>query len=129
MIEIEKYPCNDRLESNKRERYWIEILNATLNKVIPSRTYKEYYEVNKSKIEEKRKVQKKEYYKDNKPKILERQKTYYENNRTNISEKGKTKTNCDICNCIIVKRHIQIHNKSIKHQNNLLINQQENDNN
>ena len=38
MIEIEKYPCNDKNEACKRERHWIEILKANLNIQIPSRT-------------------------------------------------------------------------------------------
>ena len=44
MIEIEKFICTDKYEACKRERYWIETLNATLNMVIPSRTKKEYYQ-------------------------------------------------------------------------------------
>jgi hypothetical protein len=139
MIIIEKYPCNDKLEASRYERYWVETLNATLNKQIPSRTFKEYikdnkpkllehsknyYEINKSKMTEYHK----EYYDNNKSNISEKRKTYYEKNKSNISEKQKVKIKCDVCNCEIVKRHIQIHNRSIKHQKNLLMNQQENDN-
>jgi predicted GIY-YIG superfamily endonuclease len=124
MIEVEKYVCNDRLEAKKRERYWIETLNATLNKVIPSRCKNEYRKDNKSKIQE----QSKNYYETNKIKLLEKNQNYYENNKLQISEKRKVKITCDICNCEITKRYLQIHNKTIKHQNNLLMNQQENDN-
>jgi hypothetical protein len=144
MIIIEKYNCNDKLEACKRERYWIEKLNATLNKVIPSRIKKEYnkeyYDNNKSNLLEQHKTyyennkiklleQKQNYYEDNKSKILEQRKIYRENNRSNISEKGKIRTICIICNCNIRKDCIRNHNKSIKHQNNLLLNQQENDDN
>ena len=52
MIEVEKYNANDILDAHKKERYWIEQLQATLNKLIPSRTIKEYYEQNKDKIKE-----------------------------------------------------------------------------
>jgi hypothetical protein len=154
MIEVEKYFCNDKLEAKKRERYWIEMLNANLNKVIPSRTFKEYYEDNKPKITEYNKEyydnnksnlleqhkiyyennkiklleQKQNYYEDNKSKILEQRKIYRENNRSNISEKGKIRTICIVCNCNIRKDCIRNHNRSIKHQKNLLMNQQENDN-
>jgi hypothetical protein len=38
MVEIEKFPCTDSKEAKKRERYWIETLNATLNCQIPLRT-------------------------------------------------------------------------------------------
>lgn len=38
---IEAYPCTDKKELEKRERYWIETLKPTLNKNIPSRTFEE----------------------------------------------------------------------------------------
>jgi hypothetical protein len=143
MVIIEKYPCNDRLEASQRERFWIETLNANLNKIIPLRTFKEYCEDNKSKIQE----QTKNYYKTNKSKILEQIKIYRENNKSKIkeqrqnyyetnkskmqeknqiyretnklkiSEKQKVKITCDICNCKVNKCNIPRHNKSIKHQN------------
>ena len=55
MIVVEKYPCNDKMDCDKRERYWIETLYATLNKQIPSRKHLEsnayYYQINKEKIQ------------------------------------------------------------------------------
>lgn len=80
MIEIEKYPCNDLNEALKRERYWIETLKATLNKVIPSRTQKEYREDNKNKILNLNK----EYYQNNAEKIKADGKQYYKNNADKI---------------------------------------------
>ena len=50
MIEIEKYNCNNINDACKRERYWIETLNATLNMVIPTRTAKEYEEMRTDKM-------------------------------------------------------------------------------
>ena len=32
MIEIEKYPCNDKNEAKARERYWLETLNYNSKK-------------------------------------------------------------------------------------------------
>ena len=45
MIQIEAYPCNDKREKETRERYWIEELNTKLNKNIPTRTSKEYQQL------------------------------------------------------------------------------------
>lgn len=42
MIEVEKYNATDKLSQYKRERYWLEYYNATLNSQIPSRTGTEY---------------------------------------------------------------------------------------
>jgi len=67
MVMIEQYPCNNVLEASRRERYWVEQLNATLNTCVPSRTNKQYneetncnkkyYELNKDKIRQFRKTQ------------------------------------------------------------------------
>ena len=141
MIEVEKYKCNDRNEKDKRERYWIEELKATLNKVIPSRTKKELYEKNKEEIL----VKRKEYYEENKEEILEKNKEYYEvnkeeindkrrkhyeenkkeilgknkewreKNKEKINEKNKEKVKCS-CGDIITKCNLTRHKKSIKHQ-------------
>jgi hypothetical protein len=48
MIEIEKYPCNDKQEACARERYHYELLGANMNVKYPARTSKEYRDVNKN---------------------------------------------------------------------------------
>jgi len=45
---IENFPCKNRMELEKRERYYIESLEC-VNKVIPGRTPKEYHLANKEK--------------------------------------------------------------------------------
>jgi hypothetical protein len=85
MVIIEKYPCNDRLEASRYERYWIETLNATLNKRIPSRIKKEHYEDNKSNILEQQKI----YRKTNKSKITQQKQNFYENNKEKIKNTNK----------------------------------------
>jgi hypothetical protein len=96
MIEIEKYNCNDSNEAHARERYYYELLNATLNSQVPIRSNKEYYEDNKEQInrtqkkyyennKELIKQYKKKYYEDNK----ETSKKYYEDNKDNNKDKKK----------------------------------------
>lgn len=41
MIVIEEFPCDSKNQLHTRERFHIEDLHATLNKVIPTRTMKE----------------------------------------------------------------------------------------
>ena len=82
MIEIEKYKAIDKLDASKKERYWIETLQATLNKIIPTRTQKEYRIDNIDKIIE----YKKEWYIDNREKIKEHKKDYYEDNKDKHKE-------------------------------------------
>ena len=69
MVLIEEYECETKLQAEQRERYWIENLKAEINRVIPSRTKREYYETNK----EQRKEYQKEYRETNKEKILKQQ--------------------------------------------------------
>ena len=64
IILVEKYPCSDKSELISRERFYIEN-NKCINKIIPSRTVKEYREDNKEKIKE----YSKQYRKNNKEKI------------------------------------------------------------
>lgn len=70
MIEIEKYPCKDKQEACKRERYWIEKMQATLNRTIPTRTHAEYY-------------------RDNQDYLKNKSKNYYDKNRDIVAERGK----------------------------------------
>ena len=61
MIEVEKYPCNDRREAEKREDELMKELKATMNKIKSFRTeeYKiQYKEEYKKKIKEQRKQDK-----------------------------------------------------------------------
>jgi len=96
MIEVEKYPCNDRREAERRENEAMKELKASMNMINSFRTQEEiteykkeykkkYYESNKPKIQEHHK----EYRENNKPKIQERDKKYREANKTKIQEKRK----------------------------------------
>lgn len=89
IVLIEKFPCADRLELHKRERYWIDELLPELNKNIPTRTEQE--------IAEKIKIKKKQYYEANK-------------------EKLKVKITCE-CGSIVTKYNLNCHKKTKKHIN------------
>lgn len=85
---IENYPCNDYHELAKRERYYIELLDC-VNKVIPTRTRKEYDKQYREDNKEKLRERQKEYYEQNKDKILEQCKQYYEQNKDKLNEQCK----------------------------------------
>jgi hypothetical protein len=95
MIIIEEYSCESKNQLEMRERYWIENLQSTLNKIIPTRTKREYYE-------------------DNREEILKCEKEYYENNKEEINEKKNEKIECE-CGCKISRTNISTHKKSNKH--------------
>jgi len=128
MIEIEKYPCNDKREAEAKEEYWRIHFNAVLNsKVCSSLTnnkteyYKKYCENNKEKLAEKAK----QYYENNKENYKEKKKIYYEHNKEKnkekknelskqYREKNKEKITCE-CGCEIQKLKIKIHKQTLKH--------------
>ena len=78
MILIETMTCESSLEARKRERYWIESLHATLNKVIPSRSKQEYKHIFKEYT--------KSYNDANKDHIAQQQKAYKEVHKDEISQ-------------------------------------------
>ena len=111
MTPIEEYPCNSKNEKEIKERYYIDLLKPKLNKIIPTRTNKEYYEENKNELlnrakiyyqnnkeekclktkeyRENNKEKIKEYRENNKEKISKKKKEWYENNKEKNKEKGK----------------------------------------
>ena len=110
MILIEKYPCNDSLEACKRERYYLEQLGATMNKILPSRTEKEYYQDNKEKF----KTYHVEYRKNNRDTLLKKKSDYYYKNKEKINQK----INCD-CKGTYLHNSKARHMKTKKHQDYL----------
>lgn len=94
MIEIEKYPCNDKREAETRERYWYEFYNAKLNGKSIFNTPEE----------KKEKV--KQYYLENGNKF----KQYYIKN----ADKKKQKITCE-CGKVIRCDWKEKHEKSKRH--------------
>ena len=82
MVMVEEYNCSSNIQACAKERHYIELLKATLNKSIPNRTIIEYRKDNKEIIAKK----KKEFYSKNKEKVLVKCKEYRENNRDKIIE-------------------------------------------
>jgi len=84
IILVENFPCNSKEELEARERYYIEKYKC-VNKVVPTRSKKEYYEDNKEKISK----QRKEFYQENKEEILKQKKEYRLENEEKIKEYKK----------------------------------------
>jgi hypothetical protein len=95
VVLIEECSVHNKDELHRRERYFIEKYNC-VNKCIPGRTLKEYYEDNKDKYKEynethkdKMKEYKKEYNEINKDKLKEYQKEYHEINKDKRNQQSK----------------------------------------
>jgi hypothetical protein len=100
IILVENFPCSSKEELHKRERYFIENTENCVNKVIPTRTDKEWREENKENIQkfmkewreknkEKIKTVKKDYYEKNIDEMKEKHKIYNDNNKERIQEYKK----------------------------------------
>jgi hypothetical protein len=138
VVVIENYPCANKQELETRERYWIEQLGATLNKLIPARSKtewrnrnhdynKNYYIANKEAILNRTKnycinnkemisEARKKFRLENKENISEARKKYYLENKEKILEASKIKITCE-CGCVITKTHIRRHKNTLKHNN------------
>lgn len=132
---LEEVEFDNISQLKEREAYYISNLEC-INKVVPNRTKKEYYqdnkeikkqkvkeynEINKEKIKEylqknKEKIrqQKKEYREQNKEKIKQRENEYYEKNKDIINKKKKIKITCE-CGAFFRKDNMFRHKKSKKH--------------
>ena len=112
MVEVEKYNATDKLSQLKRERYWLEYYNATLNSQIPSRTGAEYtkYYYNEhiehiQKYREENREHSKEYFKER-----------YIQNKEQINKRNNEKITCE-CGVIYSKCNLTRHKKTKKHLN------------
>jgi hypothetical protein len=115
MIEVEKYPCKDKREAERRENEVMKELKANMNTMKSFTTEderkekeKQYYETNKEKIQE--------YYETNKECIKEYMKQYREDNKEYIKEKKREKITCK-CGCEVVKGTLKRHERNKKHIN------------
>ena len=84
IILVENFPCNSKDQLHARERFYIES-NECVNKIIPTRTKKEYREQNKEEIAK----YQKQYREQNKEEIPEKMKQYREQNKELIKEINK----------------------------------------
>jgi len=141
IIMIKKYSkCESKQQCLKKERKYIEKLNATLNKQKPTRTKKEWTQDNDEKLKqykkiyqennkERIKIKKKEYHimnrdyinnkskiyrQENKELIKKKEKIYREKNKQKIYEKLNKKIQCE-CGVVTSLRNISTHRKSKKH--------------
>jgi len=95
IIWVENWPCNNKHELLARERHWIEN-NDCVNKVIPTRTHKEYYEMNKDKITQK-------------------MKDYKEANKEKLNTKRNKQVEC-VCGSLIRHCEKARHERTEKHK-------------
>ena len=88
MIEIKTECITNSLEARRREREYIEQLNATLNEIRPVRTEEEH---------------------------ITYRHQYYDENKEQLLTKFKTKVECQ-CGTVVGKADFRRHERSNKHQ-------------
>jgi hypothetical protein len=82
---LESYPCASTDELHARERFWIESTEC-VNRIIPTRTVREYIDANRERIAEQKKHYMKNYYKNNRERIADKNKQYTDANREKLAE-------------------------------------------
>ena len=114
-IILDTVQYNEKHELHRKEREYIESLNATLNKQVPTRTRQEYIEEHKEEIAEKNKA----YHQANRERILEQQKQYYQSNHERELERAKQYRRAN-------RERIKEHDKQRKQNNRKRIAEQRN---
>lgn len=88
---VEEYPCQNKMELERREGQIIRITENCINRIIVGRTRKEYYQDNADRIKDKTKLwcvnnadrakaRRKQYYQDNQDELKTKHKQYYIDN-------------------------------------------------
>ena len=123
IVLVEQYPCESKMQLESREAHYIRNFEC-VNKNIPCRSRKEYYEDNKEHIQE----WKKQYRIENNEKIKqyrienkEHMKQYRIDNKESINKNKRTIVQCVTCNCALQKTELSRHSRSKKHLHNLLV--------
>lgn len=120
MVLIEYFPCETELELGRREDYWKQELQSSLNSRTPPiyETKQEWYVGNK----EERIKKSKEYYENNKEERRKKSKEYNQTNKEQILEYGKKyreqrkeKITCE-CGKVICRSSKSYHEKTAKHK-------------
>ena len=126
IVLVELFPCETKEQLFSRERWFIEN-NECVNKLIPNRKPKEYYEDNREHILQYTKnwynenknnhnTQTQMWYKNNSKYHNTLTKNWYNENKDKVKEKRSIKHTCN-CGTICSIGNITHHNKTIKHQN------------
>lgn len=103
MIKIEDYAAKDKIDLYKREKYYINLLNAKLNLNCPYMSEKE--------IKERDRIYNKKYRQDHKIETSIYNKMYREQNK----EKFREKATCE-CGKIVCKYSLSSHRKTKRHK-------------
>jgi len=112
---LETYPCNNEFELNRKEGEYQRAIEC-INHNIAGRTYKEWVQDNKEKLDKYHKKYDTEYRQINKEAIAKRKHKYYQNNLETLkANRGKVV----ICECGIKSTHgtLKTHKLTKKHIN------------
>lgn len=133
MVLINTESCENSIEAVKKEREYIEELQATLNKVRPIVSQEEilmkdklYYQNNIEKFSNNKKKHyqnnkqaysdyAKNYYQEKTDQVKQKSKEHYEQNKDEINKKRSEKLTCG-CGAVVRSGGIWQHKKSIIHQ-------------
>jgi hypothetical protein len=111
MVLVERWPCANKLELEKRERHHIEQLKPTLNRSVPTRTAREHYAEFKESYQARRQA----YYAEHAEEVKERNKAWNNAHREEIRARQNKTVECPGCGLPITYANSAVHRRSAKH--------------
>ena len=109
IVLVEEYPCENKEQLLRRERYYIEN-NKCINNNVPTRTPKEYRLDNIEKVRENDRIK----HINDRENRNERCRKWYKENKERVLEKEKIKTTCE-CGCVVRLNGLSRHKLTQKH--------------
>ena len=136
VVKIEDFSCECDEDLRRRERHWMETLEATLNSHNPftgfatgKEYFKDYSKVyrqnHKAEVTAKNKARyqdhkaefaakHKAYYQDHKAEVIAKNKAYYQDHKAEVAARVSEKVTCEHCQSIVTKSGLSVHRKTVK---------------
>jgi len=115
LVIIETPQCKNSVELHTRERYYIDLMKATLNVKIPTRTHAEFARKYRAMHKDKLKQYGRQQRILNKERLTHYRRQYYLNNKDKIQEHRTIQTQCAVCDIAMLRVNISKHVKTKKH--------------
>lgn len=132
MVKIEDFPCKCGRDAEAREDELMRELSANMNmhrafienpateRLIYDRRYRETHQEKIQHYRDTHREQQRQYREANREQHREYNRQYREANRERLNAWGTHDVECEACNCHVLRKSLNRHRRSDKHNNNIV---------